>query len=346
MDDESLLTLRFWRSKEIGPKRFWQAYHQYGTMTKAYGHIPLIDERTAQKEIDDTHAAGAQFIFFKNFSNLLKHIPDPPPLLVTKGKTDLWHQSCIAIVGSRSASYAGITIASRIAKGLAEAGHTTVSGLARGIDGAAHEASLSTGTIAVIAGGIDIIYPSEHQKLYERISESGLIITEMGYGTMPQPKFFPRRNRLIAALSRAIVVIEASKPSGSIITANYALKYGRDVMAVPGTPLDDRSKGSNALLRDGAALVESAQDCLNILNPNLAPQQKELSWSPSPDNTKASHSSIILDSLSAIPTTLDGLVSLHPGVTTQTILRHLGDLILQGDVMDISPGGHYVKVFH
>lgn len=343
MDDENLLTLRFWRSKDVGPKRFWQAYHQHGNITKAYGHIPLVDERTIQKEIDDTLAANAQFVFFKRFPSLLRHIPDPPPVIIAKGNVDLWHQSCIAIVGSRSASYAGLTMANRIAKGLGEAGHITVSGLARGIDGAAHEASHTTGTIAVVAGGIDVIYPHEHQKLHQTISEAGLILTEMSYGTMPQPKLFPRRNRLIAGLSRAIVVIEAGKPSGSLITANYALKYGRDVMAVPGTPVDDRSKGSNALLRDGAALVESIDDCLHVLNPTLAPQQKELSWTQNAPNK--GHPSIILNSLSAIPTTLDALVSLHPDLTTQSILRHLGDLILQGDAIDIAPGGHYVRVF-
>lgn len=338
LDDESILTLRFWRSSDIGPKRFWQAHNQHGSITKAYGHIALADERTIRDEITQTHNIGAEFVFFKDFPPLLKAIPDAPPVLIVKGRVSLWHQSCIAIVGSRNVSYAGRTMAKRLAEDLGKAGHITVSGLARGVDGAVHEASCDTGTIAVVAGGIDIIYPQEHTKLYERVGEQGLIITEMGIGTMPQPRLFPRRNRLIAGLSRALIVVEAGKPSGSLITADYALKYGRDVMAVPGTPVDERSKGSNALLRDGAVLVESAEDCLAAIMPNFVytPSTPYLLKEENDDPVS------ILSALSAVPVTLDELIALHPEMSPQSILRYLGELMLQGHVLDV--GNRYVKV--
>lgn len=341
LDDESILALRFWRSADVGPKRFWQAYHQYGSIKQAYGHIPLVDERAVRDEMNQTHNIGAQFIFFHDFPNLLKRIPDAPPVLIVRGCVELWHRSCIAIVGSRNASYAGRIMAKRLAQGLGAAHHVTVSGLARGIDGAVHEASCDTGTIAVIAGGIDIIYPKEHTKLYERVVEQGLIITEMPFGTMPQPRLFPRRNRLIAGLSRALVVVEASKPSGSLITADYALKYGRDVMAVPGSPVDARSKGSNALLREGAFLVESAEDCLEVFSSSLAPPQPTMLFVEEED---PGHPSTILQDLSVIPITLEELIELHPEMSPQHILRHLGELMLQGDVLDVPPGGRYVRV--
>lgn len=340
-DDESLLGLRFWRSPDVGPKRFWQAYHHYGSIKNAYGHIPLLSEAAVREEITQTEVVGAQFVFFHHFPYLLKRIPDVPPILVVKGKQELWNQSCLGIVGARNASYAGKTMARNLAKDLGEAGHITVSGLARGIDGAVHEASYTTGTIAVVAGGVDVIYPQEHEKLYHKIAKHGLIVAEMALGTMPKPQLFPRRNRLIAGLSRAVIVVEAGKPSGSIITAEYALKYGRDVMAVPGSPVDTRTKGSNGLLRDGATLVESAEDCLNILSPSLNPTP------PTPIilnvEEEDTHSSTLLNDLSAIPVSLDELIELHPETSPQQILRHLGELMMQGEVVDVPPGGRYVR---
>lgn len=339
-DDEAQLRLRFWRSPDVGPRRFWQAYHRYGSIKLAYGHVPLVGEATLQAEIEQTLALGAYFVFFQDFPHLFKRISDLPPVLVLKGQSDIWHQSCVAIVGGRNASYAGKTMARRLAKGLGEAGHIVVSGLARGIDGAAHEASCDTGTIAVVAGGVDVIYPQEHEKLHKSVTEKGLIVAEMPLGTMPQPCLFPRRNRLIAALSRAVVVVEAGRPSGSLITAEYALKYGRDVLAVPGSPVDARTRGSNSLLREGAALVESVEDCLHVLSPSLDPVMPVLIDTVE-DNDSNPYT--ILSDLSVIPMSLDELIHLHPEISPQHILRHVGELMMQGEVMDIPPGGRYVR---
>ena len=175
----------------------------------------------------------------------------------------------VAIVGARNASALGIKFAGKLAADLGQAGLVVVSGLARGIDHAAHKGAIETGTVAVVAGGIDVVYPPENQMLYEEIGRSGVIISEMPLGMAPLPRHFPRRNRLISGLSRGVAVVEAAERSGSLITANYALEQGREVFAVPGSPLDPRSKGANRLIREGATLTESAEDILAVLRPIL-----------------------------------------------------------------------------
>ena len=204
----------------------------------------------------------------------LAEIADPPPLLIVRGRVELLEQPAIAVVGARNASANGRMLAHSLASELAAAGLLVISGLARGIDTAAHEGALAAGapTVAVIASGVDVAYPSENAELMERIAASGAIVSERPLGAVPQARHFPRRNRLISGLSLGVVVVEAAPQSGSLITARLAAEQGREVMAVPGSPLDPRHRGTNQLLRDGATLVESAADVLAALGP-LAPRR-------------------------------------------------------------------------
>lgn len=216
-------------------------------------------------------ALGARFVALceADYPPLLKHIDDAPPLLCVMGSAELAAAPTIAIVGARNASALGRKFARSLAHDLCAAGCTVVSGLARGIDTAAHEASVEHATCAVVAGGIDVIYPPENQELQERIAQHGLLVSEMFPGTRPQAQHFPRRNRLISGISLGVVVIEAAQRSGSLITARLALEQNRDVFAVPGNPLDPRAEGSNRLIRDGATLVRNADDVLTILSPMI-----------------------------------------------------------------------------
>jgi len=193
---------------------------------------------------------------------------------------DVRRGEMIAIVGARNASALARKFAQLLARELGEARLVVVSGLARGIDSAAHEAALEHGTVAVVAGGVDVIYPPENEILYRAIVEQGAVISEMPFGEAPQARHFPRRNRLISGLSRGVVVVEAAERSGSLITANYALEQGREIFAVPGSPLDPRAKGANRLIREGATLIESAGDVLSVLGPILGRKFHEPETAP------------------------------------------------------------------
>jgi DNA processing protein len=199
----------------------------------------------------------------------LRAIDDAPPLIAIRGRAEVFATPMIGIVGSRNASAAGCKFAAFIARGLSQAGFVIVSGLARGIDAAAHHASLDTGTVAVLAGGHAHIYPPEHIKLLESLVETGVALTEMPFDWEARARDFPRRNRLISGVSLGVVIVEAASRSGSLITARMALEQGREVFAVPGSPLDPRAEGTNALLKQGAALVTDVEDILSVLQPIL-----------------------------------------------------------------------------
>jgi DNA processing protein len=194
-------------------------------------------------------------------------IDDAPPLIAVRGNAGVLAMPLVAIVGSRNASAAGVKITERLTRGLCEAGFATASGLARGIDAAAHRASMATGTVAVLAGGQDRVYPPEHASLLDEILRSGLALTEMPLGWEPRARDFPRRNRLISGLSLGVVIVEAAKRSGSLITARLALEQGREVFAVPGSPLDPRAEGTNSLIKQGATPVTEADDIVAVLRP-------------------------------------------------------------------------------
>lgn len=273
--------LRLSRTRGVGPVTFFNLLERFdGSASAVLENLPTLAKKAGGKtdiripahaeidaELDAANRLGARIIAAcePDYSPALAAIDAPPPLIWVRGDTKLMHRPAIAIVGARNASAVGRKMARDIARDLGAAGYVVVSGLARGIDGETHEASLDTGTIAVLAGGPDQVYPPEHARLYAAVVERGLIVSECPVGYVAQARDFPRRNRVISGLSMAVVVAEAAERSGSLITARCALEQGREVMAVPGSPLDVRAKGSNRLLKQGAALVESAQDVIDAL---------------------------------------------------------------------------------
>lgn len=268
------------RTEGIGPITFFGLLGKFGNAYDALKAIPnfstklgaakyrTLDKKIIETEIAKTHEFGGQFLLAngENFPHQLAQIAPPPPIISFVGDLALLHKPIIGIVGARNASGIGIRMAREIAAGLGEAGFVIASGLARGIDGAAHHASIKSGTIGVVAGGIDHIYPPEHSELYHKIKEHGTIVSENPFGAQVFARDFPRRNRIISGLSLGIVVIEAQEKSGSLITARFALEQNREVMAVPGSPLDPRAFGPNSLIKDGAHLVTSADDIVSCVN--------------------------------------------------------------------------------
>jgi len=281
-DDERLDWLRLIRSQNVGPRTFHALIHHYGQARDALAALPQLARRggasapgrictraEAEREMAAASAAGVTFVSLRepDYPLRLAMIDDAPPLIAVRGELATLAQPTVAIVGARNASAAGIKFAERLARELGEAGLVVASGLARGIDAAAHRGSLTTGTVAAIAGGHNSIYPPEHAALADAIAENGVMLSEMPLDHEPRARDFPRRNRLISGLAAGVVVIEAAQRSGSLITARMALEQGREVFAVPGSPLDPRCEGSNNLLKQGAAPVTEAADVTAALRP-------------------------------------------------------------------------------
>ncbi len=280
-DDEKLDWLRLIRTDNVGPITFYKLLERFGTARAAIDALPELARQggmgkslrvsaraAAEKERAALESIGASLIARgePDYPALLAHIEDAPPLISALGHAHLLGKKAIAVVGARNASVNGVRFAERIAADLGRGGFLVVSGMARGIDAAAHRGGLGTGTLAVMGGGIDVVYPKENQSLYEKLMDQGAIISEIAPGTQPQARHFPRRNRLISGVSRGVVVVEASPRSGSLITARMALEQGREVFAVPGSAVDPRARGTNNLLRQGANLTESAEDIFQVLN--------------------------------------------------------------------------------
>lgn len=271
---ERFARLRLARTDRVGPVAFRQLLQRFGSAeaaveawprltVRAGRDAPLCDPSGVEAELDAGAAIGAGLILFGDpeFPPALAAVDPPPPVLWTVGDPGLLtSRPCIAVVGARVASAGGLRIARGLAAQLGEAGWTVVSGLARGIDGAAHEGALPTGTAAVLGGGVDDVYPAEHAELHGRVAERGCVVSERPPGARAQAQDFPRRNRIIAGLCRGVIVVEAEMRSGSLITARLAAEQGREVFAVPGSPLDPRSRGTNDLIRNGAALCEGVDD--------------------------------------------------------------------------------------
>ncbi len=271
------------RTEGIGPITFFRLIERYGTAARAIESLPDLSKRGGRKtpliafsrgqaedEIATMIKAHGRMIAScePHYPPLLRNIDDAPPFLVIKGNPEIWSdKTCIGMVGARNASLPGRKMAMTLARDLGARGYIIVSGLARGIDAAAHEGSMKTGTMAVVAGGVDIIYPPENQKLYDDVCATGVVISEHPCGTEPKAPYFPRRNRIISGLSAGVVLVEATVNSGSLITTRYALEQGRDVFAVPGSPMDPRAGGPNQLIRDGAVLVERAEHIISALSP-------------------------------------------------------------------------------
>ncbi len=293
--------LRLIQSENVGPATFRSLLNRYGGAAAALEALPELSRKgglrrairiypadAAERDLANARALGARFVAIgeTDYPALLKHIDSAPPLICVKGDIAPASEPCISIVGARNASALGRKFTRQIAADLGRQQFTIVSGLARGIDTAAHQASSPTGTVAVLAGGIDVIYPPENDGLYAKIiDDGGAIVTEMPPRTVPQAKHFPRRNRLISGMSYGTIVVEAAKRSGSLISARLALEQGREVFAVPGSPLDPRAAGTNGLIRQGAVLTENAKDVIQVIAPLL---QRALPFSEELDDSSSS----------------------------------------------------------
>ncbi len=275
---EAFARIRLLRSPHVGPVSFRQLMRRFGTAIAALEALPDLAARGGGKyraaprekveaEVAAVRRAGARYMFHDSpeYPSLLAEIESAPPVLTVRGDADLAARPCIAMVGARNASAAAMRLARDLAAELAGEGYTIVSGLARGIDGAAHRGALPA-TIGVIASGIDITYPPQHSELQEEIAQTGLLLAEQPAGTEPRGSHFPSRNRIIAGLALGTLVVEAAPKSGSLITARLAGEYGREVMAIPGSPLDARSHGCNQLIREGAVLIQSAADVIELVS--------------------------------------------------------------------------------
>ncbi len=283
--------LQLARTPRIGPVTFFQLLARFGSAEAALAALPglssglrkhaIPSRAEVEREYESTLALGGAILRAddENYPKLLGHLAPPPPVLSILGAPAFASRSCVAIVGARQASAAGRKLARDIAKDLSAEGIVIESGLARGIDGEAHAAALEGGTVAVLAGGIDHIYPPQHERLYRKIAENGLLVSESPVGYRATARDFPRRNRIITGISDAVLLVEAAERSGSLISARTALEQNRDVMAVPGSPLDPRYAGTNRLLRDGAILVRNAEDVLEVLE---SPSHRTLKAPPPP----------------------------------------------------------------
>ena len=283
---QRLAWLRLIRSENIGPATFRDLINHTGSAENALEFLPELSRRggrksyricsldDAERELEAHTRLGARLVALgeADYPPHLVHIDAPPPLLSIKGGPVLSNPNTLAIVGARNASLSGRKLAAMFARDLGVHGYMIASGLARGIDTAAHEAALQTGTTAVFAGGVDILYPPDNDRLLAAILDTGgTAISEMPLGWKPRGKDFPRRNRLISGMSIGVIVVEAAKKSGSLHTARYALEQNRDIYAIPGSPLDPRSEGANSLIRQGATLVTSAKDILEDIQERVPP---------------------------------------------------------------------------
>ena len=295
-DAQRLACLRLIRSENIGPVTFRELINRYGGAQRALDALPELSRKggrtiricpvdVAEAELAAAARIGARPLFTiePDYPPLLAHLDMPPPLIYAKGRLDMLTRPAIAIVGSRDASAAGRTLTRTLALDLAKAGLVIVSGLARGIDMEAHRVALERGTIAVLAGGVDVIYPPEHAELHEQIADMGCLVSEQPPGFVPRGQDFPRRNRIISGIANAVIIVEAARRSGTLITARMAAEQGREVFAVPGHPLDPRAEGTNHLIKAGATMVTSAADVLEALGPTLKPRFSFREPEPPPD---------------------------------------------------------------
>lgn len=359
---ERVARLRLARSNRIGPVNFAQLMSRFGSALRALEELPHIVKRTGgqfvaarQDKVDEElargDAQGARLLLLgdPDYPALLKQIDAAPPVLWTLGPLTVLPKKAVAIVGARNASAPGQKIAAQLSHDLAAAGFLIVSGLARGIDTRAHEMSLKSGTVAVLGGGVDDIYPPENADLYARIAAEGLLVSESPVGYTAQARDFPRRNRLISGLSLGTVVVEAELRSGSLITARLAVEQNREVFAVPGSPLDPRCRGCNDLLRQGANLCETADDVLRVLDSQLgfeAPPSPRFAPAGTPDPNAEAHiakvSRQLLGLISQTPIHRDELLRLT-GAPTWIALASLSELEIAG-VVQGHEGGTYSRV--
>ena len=358
-DDERIDWLRLIRSENVGPVTFFQLLDHYGSARDSIAALPELARRggrrkplsalargDAEREREQLDADGGRFVALgeADYPTALSTISDPPPLLALKGHAHLLRKRMIGVVGARNASASGVRFTRGISSDICAEGFVVVSGLARGIDTAAHEGAIAEGTVAVVAGGVDVIYPPQNAALYERIVASGAAVSEQPFGLAPQGRHFPRRNRIIAGAALGILVVEAAPRSGSLITARLAVEQGREVFAVPGSPLDPRCRGTNNLIRQGAVLTEGVHDIMEALEGILSRPLDEAARTPfsgapipPPDESAlAGARREIVEKLGPTPVMVDELVR-QCQVTPPVALTVLLELELAGR-LDRHPG--------
>jgi len=343
--------LRLSRTQNVGPVAFRDLLKRYGSAGEALGALPSLIRRKTIKpptieqveaEMEASENLGIKLIAAcePDFPPYLRAINPPPPIISVWGHSAILHKKCVAIVGSRNSSALGLKFAASLAHDLGQAGYVIVSGLARGIDASAHHASLETGTAAVLGGGVDHVYPRQNAELYEHIQRQGALISESPLGYRAGARDFPRRNRIISGLSVGVVVIEAAERSGTLITARYALEHNREVMAAPGSPLDPRTKGCNRLIQQGAALIESAEDVIHVLENLRAPMMMETgdNYEAAPFDYDAAQKDIeaagpiLRGLLSATPTPRDDIIRAS-GLTAAIVNAALLEMELNADIL-------------
>ncbi|MER9407555.1 DNA-processing protein DprA [Mesorhizobium caraganae] len=364
-DRQRLSWLRLIRAQNVGPASFRELINRFGSAETALEmlpelmisggarkivRIPSVEE--AEAELEAAGENGARFVGIgeADYPPMLKNMDNPPPLIAMKGEAAVFRLPAVAIVGARNASLAGIKMARMLAADLGRDGYAVVSGLARGIDTAAHQGSLSTGTIGVLAGGLDVPYPPENAGLCDDIAErGGAVISEMPFGWQPRAQDFPRRNRLVAGAALGLVVIEAAQRSGSLISARLAGEMGRLVFAVPGSPLDPRCAGSNSLLKDGATLVTEASDVSGAIAPlagtrppMAASSEKGPDFSATPPPGEDERSGV-LEVLGPTPVAVDEIIR-HTGLNAAQVSMVLLELDLAGRI-ERHAGGNVSLVF-
>lgn len=352
--------LRLIRTQNVGPVSFRDLLNRYGDAATALEALPSLIRKKqitpprpeqVEAEMDYAEQMGVKLLCAvePDYPEYLRALDPPPPVISVLGRTDILSRPCVAIIGSRNASAIGQRFAHSLAHELGQAGYTVISGLARGIDSAAHNGSLASGTVAVLGGGVDHIYPRENKGLHTEIVEKGAIISESPMGYRATARDFPRRNRIISGLSRGVVVIEAAERSGTLITARYALEQNREVMAAPGSPLDPRTKGCNRLIRQGAHLIESAEDVIAVLE-TLQPlglREPGEPFSAIPFDADRAANEIekakllLRDLLSPTPTPRDDLIRAS-GLPLPIATAAMLEMELRGDIL-VEPDGRVAR---
>lgn len=350
-DAERIAAIRLIRSENVGPVTFRELLQHFGSAEAALEALPELSRRggyrspirifaraDAEAELERAHRFGGRVLVVgeSTYPRALAALEAPPPLLNVKGDLDLLLRPILGIVGSRQCSAAGAKLARQFGTELGRAGFIIVSGLARGIDAAAHEGALDTGTVAVLAGGLDTVYPPEHEALQQAIGERGCLVSEMPFGFSPRGNDFPRRNRIISGLSMGVLVVEAARRSGSLSTARLAAEQGREVFAVPGHPLDPRAEGTNKLLKSGATLVTETPDVLSMLTPQMQlpfAQLREESPAvlPLPPSLGDVDRDLVVAALGPAPIDIDSLVR-GTGLSIRSVQVALMELALAGRI--------------
>jgi len=348
--------LRLIRTQNVGPVSFRDLINRYGDASTALDALPSLIRKKpihpprpdqVEAEMDYAEQMGVRLICAvePDYPKYLRALDPPPPVISVLGRLDVLHKPCVAIIGSRNASAIGQRFAGSLAAELGQAGYTIISGLARGIDAAAHQGSLTTGTAAVLGGGVDHIYPRENTELHAHIVQNGAIVSESPMGYRATARDFPRRNRIISGLCRGVIVIEAAERSGTLITARYALEQNREVMAAPGSPLDPRTKGCNRLIRQGAHLIESAEDVIAVLETirPLGLEEPTDLFTSAPFDAERAEADIaraksqVQDLLSPTPTPRDDIIRAS-GLPLPVVTAALLEMELAGEV-HVEPDG-------